>query len=61
MDSQAFQLLMSKLKAQDERFDEIERKLDELLSWKLKLTGATLLISAIGGVLVQIFINKISQ
>lgn len=60
MDNQAFQLLMEKLKTQDERFDSVEKKLDDILAWKLKLTGATLIISAIVGVVMQIVIRGIS-
>ena len=59
MNDQAFELLMNKLKDQDKRLDGMDQKLDELISWKIKLAGATLVISAIGGIFIQIFINKI--
>ena len=59
MDQQAFDLLMDKLKTQDQRFDEVDDKLDDLLKWKWKLAGATVVISGIGGILVQILIAKL--
>ena len=59
MNDQAFELLMNKLKDQDKRLDGMDQKLDELISWKIKLAGATLVISAIGGIFIQILINKI--
>lgn len=52
MDDQAFQLLMAKLEDHD-------KKLDDLLSWKWKLSGITLTVSVIVGIVVQVIINKI--
>lgn len=59
MDDQAFALLMDKLKSQDERFEAIETKLDELLSWKLKLSGAVAVITIITTAIMQYFYAKI--
>lgn len=58
MDDQAFRLLMEKFREQDERFNDIEAKLEELLNWKWKLAGATLVISGICGLVVQIVLAK---
>jgi len=52
MDNQAFQLLMSKLEDHDE-------KLDELLAWRYKLAGATLVVSAVVGMVTQFILNKV--
>ena len=52
MDNQAFELLMNKLEDHD-------KKLDELLSWKWKLSGVVLVVSTIAGVVVQFAIEKL--
>ena len=52
MDNQAFIMLMAKLEDHD-------TKLDELLTWRYKLAGATLVVSAIVGIVTQIVINKV--
>lgn len=53
MDNQAFTLLMNKLEDHDE-------KLNELLAWRYKLAGATLVVSAIVGIVVQIALKVIA-
>lgn len=60
MDQQAFALLMNKIQEQDDKFDSIEEKLDDLLAWKWKLSGITLVVSAVIGIVVQIVINRLS-
>ena len=47
MDQQAFQLLMAKLEDHD-------KKLEQLLAWRYKLAGATLAVTALGTVIMQI-------
>lgn len=59
MDDQAFKLLMNKIEEQDMKFKEMDEKLDELLAWKWKLAGATLVMSTIGGLVVQLFLHKL--
>jgi hypothetical protein len=61
MDNQAFQLLLERLKEQDSKLGDIEVKLEELLAWKWKLAGATLVISGICGLVVQIVLAKIGS
>lgn len=60
MDQQAFALLMNKIQQQDNKFDSIEEKLDDLLAWKWKLSGITLVVSSVIGIAVQFLINKLS-
>jgi hypothetical protein len=60
MDNQAFTLLMNKFQEQDDKFNSIDEKLDDLLMWKYKLTGIIVTVSAIVGIVVQIVINKLS-
>lgn len=54
MDEQAFELLMDKLRDHDQ-------KLDEILAWRYKLAGATIIVSTIGGVLVQVLLQKLGK
>ena len=53
MDQQAFALLMAKLEDHDE-------KLDEILAWRYKLAGVSLVVSALTGIVVQYVLNKLS-
>jgi len=60
MDSQAFQLLMSKLSEQDKRFDEIDQKIDVLLRFKWQIIGGSVILSTVITVVIQIIsiLNK---
>jgi len=61
MENQAFQLLMARLREIENRLDDQDIKLDQLLSWRWKLAGATLVLSTIGGIAVQMMIAKLNN
>ncbi len=54
MDDQVFQLIVS-------RFDKLESKVDELVTFKWKVYGMTVVISAVLGVAVQLVIAYLTK
>jgi len=54
MDDKTFQLLVSKL-------DDHDRKLDEILAWRWKLSGVTVVVATFCGIAVQIVIAVYSN
>lgn len=70
MDAQAFELLMDKLKSQDQEFAEfrtevkselaaIRQENKEILGWKDKLIGAVIVINIIATVTWQYLSDKV--
>lgn len=62
MDAQILELVVDMIKTNkvdvEKRLEEIDSKLDELLSFKWRLAGMTAVLSLFGGVLIQVIIAK---
>ncbi len=62
MDAQILELVVDMIKTNkvdvEKRLEEIDGKLDELLSFKWRLAGMTAVLSLFGGVLIQVIIAK---
>jgi tetrahydromethanopterin S-methyltransferase subunit G len=43
----------------DKRLDKMETKLDDLVSFKFKLIGASIVVAALSSFLIQILLNKL--
>lgn len=54
MDTQAFELLMEKLRDNDKRLEQMDEKLDELLAFKWKIIGGSVVLSTIFSFIVSL-------
>jgi len=57
MDMQAFELLLEKFRDTDKRLDTIDEKMDELLSFKWKIIGGSVVISTLFTFLVSVLMK----
>ena len=65
MDSKILDLVVDMIKTNkvdvEKRLEEIDHKLDELLSFKWRLAGMTAVLSLFGGILIQVIIAKMGS
>ena len=54
---QAFELLLEKFRETDKRLDTIDEKMDELLSFKWKIIGGSVVISTLFTFLVSVLMK----
>lgn len=54
---QAFELLLEKFRDADKRLDTIDEKMDELLSFKWKIIGGSVVISTLFTFLVSVLMK----
>ena len=54
---QAFELLLEKFRDTDKRLDTIDEKMDELLSFKWKIIGGSVVISTLFAFLVSVLMK----
>lgn len=54
---QAFELLLEKFRDTDKRLDTIDEKMDELLSFKWKIIGGSVVISTLFTFLVSVLMK----
>lgn len=55
MDTQAFELLMDKLRESDRRLSDMDEKLDELLAFKWKIIGGSVVLSVLFNLAISVF------